>query len=317
MQIRNLLLNVNLNDICGQSSILQHLITYSENTGIFPQHIDSISQQRCYLYKDIPNTEFGHQSNDFRVFDSMLMQGNNVSTNDKDYLQILEKCLSTYNDIENGPILESDFKYCLQRSVDLGNILVNNPDQPVYFVKQPSSLYVYDYNARNNHESTISITNENISKLNFRYSLLPGTNYNDFLYQLGEKISPQNPTRASNFIKDKNVLIVNMALEHGLDYTIEEGVSKFTKDFLSVPKISTQLDEEGVTIFDISQLTDNISTSEEYYKYMCDSLKIYANLNLFEKFHDIFVKAGTEDRLKTITGSDFLTNILCNETDTN
>ena len=108
-----------------------------------------------------------------------------------------------------------------------------------------------------------------------------------------------------------------MALEHGLEYTINEGVSKFTKDFLSVPKIPHQLEEKGVTIFDISQLTDNRSNSEEYYKYMCDSLKIYANADLFKSFHDIFVKADTKDRLKTITRSDFLTNILCNETDTN
>ena len=133
MQIRNLLLNVNVNNICGQSSILQHLITYSENTGIFPQHIDSISQQRCYLYKDNPNMDF---SGSTRVINfAKLMNGNNISPEDSNYIQTLEKLLSTCTNNENEPILESDFMYCLPGSVDLGNILVNNPDQPVYFAK--------------------------------------------------------------------------------------------------------------------------------------------------------------------------------------
>ena len=89
MQIRNLLLNVNVNNICGQSSILQHLITYSENTGIFPQHIDSISQQRCYLYRDNPNMDF---SGSTRVINfAKLMNGNNISPEDSNYIQTLEK----------------------------------------------------------------------------------------------------------------------------------------------------------------------------------------------------------------------------------
>jgi len=314
MQIRNLLLNVNLNNICGQSSVLQHLITYSENTGIFPQHIDSIAQQRCYLYRNNPNMEFGGSTRVISV--PSLMHGYNADTTDSNYIEMLEKSLSSCTDIENEPILESDFKYCLPSSIDLGNIAVNNPDQPVYFVKQPHLLYIYDYNVRYNLNNIITVNEGNLLKLNFRYNLTDST-YNDFLYQIGKKISPQDPIRASNFIDDKPIALVDIALEHGLEYAIEEGVDTFTTNFLSVPKTPQQIDEKGVTIFDISQLTDSISTSEEYYKYMCDSLKIYANLNLFEKFHDIFVKAGTEDRLKTITGSDFLTNILCNENDTN
>lgn len=314
MQIRNLLLNVNVNNVCGQSSILQHLITYSENTGIFPQHIDSISQQRCYLYRNNPNMEFGGSTRVISL--PLLMHGYNTSPNDSNYIKMLKKALSTCTDIENGPILESDFKYCLPSSIDLGNIAVNNPDQLVYFTKQPYQLYIYDYNVNYKTDNVITVNEDNLLKLNFRYNLIDST-YNNFLYQIGKKISPQNPDRGSNFIKDKPIAIVDIALEHGLEYTIEEGVSKFTKDFLSVPKITQQISEKGVTTFDISQLTDNRSNSEEYYKYMCDSLKIYANFYLFEKFHDIFVKADTKDRLKTITGSDFLTNILCNENDTN
>jgi hypothetical protein len=315
MQIRNLLLNVNLNNICGQSSVLQHLITYSENTGIFPQHIDSIPQQRCYLYRDNPTMEFGGNTRVVNL--SKLFNSNNVDSCDINYIQTLEESLSTCTNNENEPILESDFMYCLPSSVDLGNILVNNPDQPVYFTKQPSSLYVYDYNVWNNLESTIVVNKDNIRKLNFHFDLDPDINLDMFISKMGRKISPRMPSQASNFIKDKPIALVNTALEHGLEYAIEEGVSKFTKDFLSVPKIPHQLEEKGVTIFDISELTGNRSNSEEYYKYMCNSLKIYENTNLFKSFYDIFVKADTKNRLKTITRSDFLTNILCNETDTN
>jgi hypothetical protein len=315
MQIRNLLLNVNFNNICGQSSVLQHLITYSENTGIFPQHIDSISQQRCYLYRDNPNMEFGGST---RVINfAELLDGNNISSEDSNYIQRLEESLSTCTNNENEPILESDFMYCLPASVALGNILVNNPDQPVYFTKQPSPLYVYDYNVWNNLESTISINKDNIGKLKFHYDMHKDTSFDMFISKMGRKISPRMPSQASNFIKDKPIAVVDMALEHGLEYAIEEGVSKFTKDFLSVPKIPHQLEEKGVTIFDISELTGNRSTSEEYYKYICSSLNIYENTDLFKSFYDVFAKADTKDRLKTITRSDFLTNILCNETDTN
>ena len=315
MQIRNLLLNVNLNNICGQSSVLQHLITYSENTGIFPQHIDSIPQQRCYLYRDNPTMEFGGTT---RVINfSKLFNNNNINSEDNNYIQILKESLSTCTNNENEPILESDFMYCLPSSVDLGNIIVNNPDQPVYFAKQPSSWYVYDYNVTNNLESTISINKDNIGKLKFHYDIDSDASFDMFISKMGRKISPRMPSQASNFIKDKPIAVVDMALEHGLEYAIEEGVSKFTKNFLSVPKIPHQLEEKGVTIFDISELTGNRSTSEEYYKYMCNSLKIYENADLFKSFHDIFVRADTKDRLKTITRSDFLTNILCNETDTN
>jgi hypothetical protein len=108
-----------------------------------------------------------------------------------------------------------------------------------------------------------------------------------------------------------------MALEHGIDYTIEEGVNLFTKEFLSVGRIDDFSKISNVTLFEINELTASVNTSTEYYKYVCDSLEISTNLELFEEFHDIFVKADTEDRLKIITRSDFLTNILCNETNKN
>ena len=125
------------------------------------------------------------------------------------------------------------------------------------------------------------------------------------------------PSQASNFIQDKPLTLVDMALEHGLEYAQDEGLNTFTKNFLSVDTADEINDIKNVTVFEISQLTGSISGSREYYKYMCDSLNILPNLELFNEFHGMFVKADTKDRLKTITRSEFLTDILCNETNKN
>lgn len=236
--------------------------------------------------------------------------------NHENYLELLEEYLSECTDIENEPILNSDFKFCLPGSVEIGNLATKHPNQCMYFTKQPRPLYIYDHNIRYEPDNTNIINKDNLDKLIFRYNL-PCTTYKDFLSQMGEKISPQKPVQASNFIDNKPFTLCNMALEHGIDYTIEEGVNLFTKEFLSVGRIDDFSKISNVTLFEINELTASVNTSTEYYKYVCDSLEISTNLELFEEFHDIFVKADTEDRLKIITRSDFLTNILCNETNKN
>lgn len=306
MEIPNLLLNVNYKDTCGQSSILQHLLTYSDNVGIFPQHLNEIAEYRCFLYR-------GSE----RVVGIPSLMPNYIDTiNHENYLELLKECLSDCTDVENEPILDSDFKFCLPGSVEIGNLATKHPNQCMYFTKQPRPLYIYDHNVRYEPDNTSIINKDNLGKLTFRYNL-PRTTYNDFLSQMGEKISPQKPIQASNFIDDKPITLCNMALEHGLDYTIEEGVNLFTKEFLSVEHIDDSSEMSNVTLFEINELTANVNTGTEYYKYVCDSLEISTNLELFEEFHDIFVKADTKDRLKIITRSDFLTNILCNEENKN
>jgi hypothetical protein len=108
-----------------------------------------------------------------------------------------------------------------------------------------------------------------------------------------------------------------MALEHGLDYALEEGINVFTNNFLSVKTNNDLSGIKNVIKVDIDELTSSVTTGLEYYKYLCNSLEISENLDLFEQFHDIFVNAVTKQRLKIITRSDFLTNILCNETSNN
>ena len=303
MEIPNLLLNLNYKDTCGQSSILQHLLTYSYELGIFPQAIDKIAEQRCFILR-----------NDERVFGIPALIPNYLkATKQEDYFEILKECLNDCVDIEHNPILSSDFKFCLPASVNEGNLMTKNPTQCMYFAKQTGPLYIYDYNVRFKMENIFIVNEDNLRRLNPYYNL-QSTTFNDFLSQIGEKISPQKPTQASNFIKDKPVALCNMAVEHGLDYTTEEGIDLFTNDFLSVDNTDDSSEMSNVTLFEINQLTANVNTSTEYYKYVCDSLRISENLELFDVFYDIFVKADAKQRLKIITRSDFLTNILCNET---
>ena len=306
MKIPNLLLNVNYHESCGQSSILQHLLTYSYEMGIFPQALDRIAEQRCFISR-----------NNKRILGIPDFAPNYLEiTEQENYLELIKQCLSDCVDIEHGPILSSDFKFCLPASVNVGNLMTKNPTQCMYFAKQTGPLYIYDYNVRFRMENAFIVNEDNLHRLRDYYNL-PITTFNDFLSQMGEKISTQKPIQASNFIKDKPVALCNMAIEHGLDYTIEEGIDLFTNEFLSVEHTDDFSEISNVTLFEINELTTNFSTGAEYYKYVCDSLEISPNLELFEEFHDIFVKADTEDRLKTITRSDFLTNILCNETNKN
>ena len=306
MQIPNLLLNVNYKEACGQSSVLQHLLTYSTSTGILPQPIDNIGSNKSYIWK-------GNE----QIIGLPGLHNNFIKlTKQQDYFENLKNCLNDFVDIEREPLLESDFKFCLPASVNPGNLMEIHPEQCMYFAKQTGPLYTYDYNLRFKKFNTVTVCEKNLNTLN-NYFNLEAPSFLVFCQKMGRKINNRMPSQASNFIMDKPLTLVDMALENGLDYAKEEGISVFTKDFLSVENTSDYSEMSNVTIFDISQLTGNRSTSEEYHKYICDSLKISPNLELFEKFHDIFVKADTKDRLKTITRSDFLTNILCNETDTN
>jgi len=306
MEIPNLLLNLNYKDTCGQSSILQHLLTYSYELGIFPQAIDKIAEQRCFILR-----------NDERVFGIPALIPNYLkATKQEDYFEILKECLNDCVDIEHNPILSSDFKFCLPASVNEGNLMTKNPTQCMYFAKQTGPLYIYDYNVRFKMENIFIVNEDRLHKLVDYYNLDQDTytSFDMFLAKMGRKISTRQPSQAANFIKDKPVALCNMALEHGLDYTIEEGIDLFTNDFLSVDNTDDPSEMSNVTLFEINELTTNFSTSTEYYKYVCDSLRISENLELFDVFYDIFVKADAKQRLKIITRSDFLTNILCNET---
>ena len=90
-KIPNLLLNVNYKDICGQSSILQHLLTYSENVGIFPQHLNKIAQQRCFLYRNKELISNADQNAERVVGIVSLLPNYTATINHENYLELLKE----------------------------------------------------------------------------------------------------------------------------------------------------------------------------------------------------------------------------------
>jgi hypothetical protein len=307
MVIPNLLLNVNYKETCGQSSVLQHLLTYSFDVGAFPQPLNDISSQIQCMWR----------GNERMIGLLNLHDDLNKFAKKENYLDLLEYAVADCQDIERNPILQSEFKFCLPASVIPGDLMTNNPEQCMYFAVQHGPMYIYDYNKRFNRENTIIVNEENLQQLN-RYYKLEAVSFTNLLVQLSEKISTRKPIQAANFITDKPVAICDMAIEHGLDYTTEEGINTFIKDFLSIEHTLDNFAEmKNVVKVDVDELTTTISSATDYYKYICDSFNISMNLELFNNFHAIFVKADLQQRLKTITRSDFLTDIMCNETDTN
>lgn len=304
MEIPNLLLNVNYKEACGQSSVLQHLLTYSYDTGTFPQQLSNIKDTPHYVWKEVGYPLIG--------IPSLLPDHREIASSDN-YLQHIKDSLADKFDIELNPILESDFKFCLPGSISLGNLAENNPEQCMYFAKQTGPLYIYDYKVRMDKYSTVTVCEENLRALN-RYYNINAPTFSVLISQIANMISKDIPKPAETFILDKPLTLVDMAIEHGLDYAQDEGVRVFTKNFLSVDNTDEINEINNVTIFEVSQLTGSISSSRDYYKYVCDSLNILPNIELFDEFHGMFVKADTKNRLKTITRSDFLTNMLYDET---
>ena len=306
MVIPNLLLNVNYKETCGQSSVLQHLLTYSFDVGAFPQPLNDISSQIQCMWR----------GNERMIGLLNLHDDLNKFAKKENYLDLLEYAIADCKDIERNPILQSEFKFCLPASVIPGDLMTTNPAQCMYFAVQHGPMYIYDFNKRFKRENTIIVNEENLPKLN-RYYKLEAVSFTKLLVQLSEKISTRKPIQAANFITDKPVAICDMALEHGLDYTTEEGINTFIKDFLSIDYTLDNFAEmKNVVKVDVDELTTSISSATDYYKYVCDSFNISMNLELFNNFHAIFVKANLRQRLKTITKSDFLTDIMCNETNT-
>ena len=52
MIISNLIFNINYRKTVGQSSIIDHLLTYSSETGCLPQKINDMWDKPIYIYRD-------------------------------------------------------------------------------------------------------------------------------------------------------------------------------------------------------------------------------------------------------------------------
>ena len=92
-------------------------------------------------------------------------------------------------------------------------------------------------------------------------------------------------------------------------------LDKFKKEFIDVPELK---DDELLPIedivFDLKTLfSTNKTTSIDYYKYICNSLHITSNDMLYNELYNNLLIKDDYVRLKALTKSDFLTEILYNE----
>ena len=101
MTISNLILNINVRDTIGQSSIVDHLITYSTETGCLPQQLQEIHNKPIYIWKN--KEEVTGLLNLDPEFKSLTKENN--------FIDILKDKLSDCVDIERNLILESKFTF--------------------------------------------------------------------------------------------------------------------------------------------------------------------------------------------------------------
>lgn len=137
MTISNLIFNINYKGAVGQSTIVDHLITYSPETGCLPQQLEDIHKTPIYLHKENEDiTRLPHINPDFH---SIMRKDNFIDT--------LKESLKDFKDIERNPILESKFTFLLPNSIFPGS-WKNNKEQRRFFVKQSGPYYVWDFNKR-------------------------------------------------------------------------------------------------------------------------------------------------------------------------
>jgi|13_taG_2_1085334.scaffolds.fasta_scaffold00034_77 hypothetical protein len=305
MAIPNLLLNIDYFGNVGQSSIFQHLLTYSTDTGIFPKPATDLINNNGYIKNRETKITLGGIPDldpDFRIFHRQ-----------ENYADLIKTTLEKFDDIENEPILDSDFKFCLPASAKIGNLL--DTDQTMYFVKQPRSYYIFDSNLRTRNWEMSMIDPQYFFKFKKIFNLPDANSLEHLINILGEEISPKNPSLGVDWLQDKPVALISKARNKGLEYAIEQGEDEFKKVFLDIP----EYDEKDLSsikhiTFDIENLFSTTkTTSTDYYKYICDTLKIASNDVLFNELYDNLLIKNDYERLKTLTKSNYLTKILCNE----
>ena len=302
MIISNLIFNVNYRKTVGQSSIVDHLLTYSAETGCLPQKINDMWDKPIYIYRDKEGiVGLPHLDPDIRF-----------SMKEDNFVDIIKEKISDCTDIERNPILESNFTFLLPGSIFPG-LWMEDDGQRKFFVKQPIAYYVWEYNKRFKNRSNTTLVNEsNLGRIRRTFDLEDAT-YLETLNMVANKINSKDPGSAIDFIKDKPLTLAEIANSKGFEYAIEEGTKEFKKDFFDIEINEDTSEVDNITIDVNKLLVNDKNASIDYYKYMCKELAITSNLDLYDQFHDYFIDTDDYTRLNMITNSDYITDILYNE----
>jgi len=302
MTISNLIFNINAGDTIGQSGIVDHLITYSPETGCLPQQLKDIHKKPTYIWKNkeaiigLPNLD--------PEFKSLVKEDN--------FIDILKDKLSDCVDIDRNLILESNFTFMLPSSIFSGP-WIKDKEHRKFIVKQTMPYYIWEFNKRSKNRNNTTIVNEeNIRRVKRLFNLDSDLTFLETLNVIANKINPQDPGSAIDFIKDKPIALVEMAINKGFTYTIEQGINEFEEDFFDIDFNEILTNEDYLLVNTDNLLVNNRSASVEYYKYICEQLTITSNLDLYDQFYDYFIDTDERTRLNMITNSDYLTDLLHN-----
>ena len=93
---------------------------------------------------------------------------------------------------------------------------------------------------------------------------------------------------------------------------LKQMTKEFEKDFFNVETVEDLSSIDDIIIDTDNLLVNNKLASVDYYKYMCEQLDITSNLDLYDQFYDYFVDTNDYTRLKMITNSSYVTDLLHN-----
>lgn len=293
MAINNIILNVNVDDINGQSTVLTHLLTYSKETGVLPQKLEDIAIVPRYIFKNNQGIRNVQQ----------LRQDFQKLTREENWLEQLEEILKDCTDIAGTPLLESNFKFMLPTSIGLGNII--DSDMLYFVTKQEHHLAAFD-SAKRFEGKLIkcvcaNFINDFYSQYNIDKEIL---NFEDAILSLAKQVkSSTSVEEVADYIKDKPFFIVDRLLNEGFDAVIQDDTDSYIN---LLNGIYTPYYDVGIKTIDISSLSD-----ENYYTEMCNMLNITPNYELYRIFKDEFFNKTDKEKLLFLSSSEFISNAIC------
>lgn len=292
MELKNLILNINIDETNGQSTVINHLLTYSRETGVLPQKLKNITNAPRYIFKN---------GDGLRNLQDIRKGFQNV-TREENWQEQIKESLQGFTDLVGDPILESKFKFMLPSSINAGNLIGSNE---TYFVaKQEHHLAILDSLKRFMSQGTKCLSGCYINDFIHHYKL-ENFNYDDALKEFANRIDPSENKQSDiiEYIKGKPFFILDRLLEEGYDLVIKNDVESY---FDLIDQSYQVYFDLGIKTIDVSKLNE-----EDYYTEMCSMLEVTPNYELYRIFKDTFFEKDEREQLLFLSGSEFIADTIC------